>query len=494
MASVFKLGRDKRKKNAAWYFEYLDHNSKKRMKKGFTDKALTTQLANKMELESRQRRLGLIDADQEEQRDQLDSLVESHLSDYEKSLKAKQNTEKHVKLTMSRVRKITSGCEFIKLRDIRADDVETYLTELREEDEFGYRTYNHYLQAFDGWCNWMVSRRRLDHNPVAGIPRLNAELDIRHQRRALTMDEFGKLLKSARDSGVSIQCYDGEARARLYTLSYMTGLRRGELASLTPSSFDLGSIPPTVTVQAGASKHRRKDVLPLHPDLVLVLGKWLQGANKDEPLFPKLANRKAWLMVKKDLERIGIQYKSEKGIADFHAAGRHTHITELLRNGASLPEARELARHSDIRMTMKYTHISIEDQARAIRALPSCQDIVRNLGVPEGHVDAPTAKSLPPEEHGHESENPCGNRGYDAQCQDNSTTDKNLKKRRARDSNPQPVNRQLISNQPPHQFGYPPTGREKSSSSSVRQIAIFTDSIRPDNGYGLRSVWRFYGQ
>ena len=31
-----------------------------------------------------------------------------------------------------------------------------------------------------------------------------------------------------------------------------------------------------------------------------------------------------------------------------------------------------------------------------------------------------------------------------------------LDKRRARDSNPQPLAGQLISNQPPHQFGYPP--------------------------------------
>jgi site-specific recombinase XerD len=71
-------------------------------------------------------------------------------------------------------------------------------------------------------------------------------------------------------------------------------------------------------------------------------------------------------MVKKDLERVGIAYETEEGIADFHAAGRHTHITELLRNGASLPEAKELARHSDVSMTMRYTHIGLNDQAKAV--------------------------------------------------------------------------------------------------------------------------------
>src|SRR5262245_47177860 len=76
-------------------------------------------------------------------------------------------------------------------------------------------------------------------------------------------------------------------------------------------------------------------------------------------------------MVKKDLERVGIPYENEHGVADFHAAGRHTHITELLRNGATLPEAKELARHSDIKTTMRYTHIGLDDQAKAIAKLPT---------------------------------------------------------------------------------------------------------------------------
>jgi hypothetical protein len=37
-----------------------------------------------------------------------------------------------------------------------------------------------------------------------------------------------------------------------------------------------------------------------------------------------------------------------------------------MRNGASLPEAKSLARHSDIKMTLRYTHIGINDQAKAV--------------------------------------------------------------------------------------------------------------------------------
>ena len=442
MASVFKLGRDKGKRNASWYFEYVDHKGKKRMKKGFTDKALTQDLANKMQLESRKRSLGLIDSEEEERRDRQSSSIEQHLVDYEKSLLAKQNSQKHVKLTLSRIRKIISGCEFEFLRDLSADDVETFLTDLRDEDNIGYRTYNHYLQAIDGWCNWMISRRRLDRNPLVGIPRLNAALDVRHPRRALTLEEVSSLLQSARDSGKSIQCYSGEERARIYTISYLTGLRRNEIASLTPRSFDLDGEQPTLTIEAKSSKHRKKDVLPIHPDLVPLIREWMAGLEPNQPLFEKLAKRRTWLMVKKDLERVGIPYKNEDGIADFHAAGRHTHITELLRNGATLPEARELARHSDVRMTMKYTHISLDDQAKALKSVTapaSCQDIVRNSCISSGQSAASRDNASQSEEAGSEDANPCDKGVCDAESHSVSLSDKEKEKWRRRGSNPRPA-------------------------------------------------------
>lgn len=142
------------------------------------------------------------------------------------------------------------------------------------------------------------------------------------------------------------------------------------MASLTPQSFDLHSDRPTLTIDANWSKHRRKDVLPLHPELVAVLPDWTKSLGPDDPLFPRLDRRKTWKMIKHDLKIAGIPYRTKEGYADFHASGRHSHITGLLRNGASLVEAKELARHADIRMTMRYTHIGIEDQAKALKTLP----------------------------------------------------------------------------------------------------------------------------
>jgi len=210
MTSVFKLGRDKGKRHAHWYFEYKDYHGKKRMKKGFTDKGLTQQLATKLEAEEHMRRMGLIDGEQEESAARRKSDVREHLRAYRTSMEAKKNTQKHVKLIMGRIVRVVEGCGFTTLGDLDATEVEGYLTMLSKKKGFGHRTYNHYLQAVDAFCNWLVSRRRLRENPIIGIPRLNANTDVRHQRRALTADEFAKLVQSALDSDKSIQCYTGE--------------------------------------------------------------------------------------------------------------------------------------------------------------------------------------------------------------------------------------------------------------------------------------------
>ncbi len=353
------------------WFQWYDHLGQRRTSKGFTDRGLTEQAAAKKEEEARLRRLGLIDPEQEKLAEQKKTAITEHLSAFERSLK--KNTDKHLKLTMSRVRKIVNECGFETLSEITKETVESCLTEMLNDDEIGYQTYNHYAQAIDSFCNWCVENDRLLRNPLKGLERLNAALDVRHKRRALHAEDLEKLVRSARESGEDIQCFSGEYRARMYILSYMTGLRRKEIASLKPRSFDLDANPPTVTVEAACSKHRRLDVLPMHPDLVKLVRDWIAKLKPSELLFPKLAKRRTWLMVKKDLERVGIPYENEDGIADFHAAGRHSHITGLVRSGASLPEVQKLARHTDIKMTMKYTHIGIEDQAKAVGNLPALQ-------------------------------------------------------------------------------------------------------------------------
>ena len=397
----------------------------------------------RLEREARLRRDGLIDPALEKLADQRQASIDEILDVYEKVLRGRRTTAKHVSLTLSRIRKVVNGCEFKILSDIAGEAVEEFLGEMTEADGSGHKTYNHYVQSFDGFCRWLVSSKRSGANPVVGLTRLNTEVDIRHKRRALNTEEFSKLIQSARESGEDIQCFSGEERSRIYILSAFTGLRRKEIASLTPRSFALTTDPPTLTVEAACSKHRKEDVLPIHPQLVVLIRKWIAGVPPDQILFPKLAKRRTWLMVKKDLERVGIAYETPEGIADFHAAGRHTYITSLLKSGASLPETKELARHSDVNMTMRYAHIGIQDQANAVAGLPFWECIGSKTVTAAGHsvtsADTPDTSAIGT----HETTNPGVNRGYVILCRSLASNDAQSCQWRRRESNPRPENLQV---------------------------------------------------
>ena len=204
MASVRKLSRDRRKKNAPYFIQFYDHNGKRRTTKGCSDKGVTEAKAAQIETVVEKIKMGLAAPGD------LDAMlgkkpataVSQHLDDFENSLRRKDSTEKHVKLTMTRVRTVIEGCEFQTLADFNSDAVEEFVADYCEEEDLGHRTYNHYLQATDSFGYWLShpKRRIIKENPFAGIPRRNAETDVRHPRRALTTEEFALVVKTAMES------------------------------------------------------------------------------------------------------------------------------------------------------------------------------------------------------------------------------------------------------------------------------------------------------
>ena len=59
-----------------------------------------------------------------------------------------------------------------------------------------------------------------------------------------------------------------------------------------------------------------------------------------------------------------------------------------------MPEAKELARHSDIKTTMRYTHIGINDQARALASLVAPTNGSVPANAPRGHSEKKAALQM----------------------------------------------------------------------------------------------------
>jgi hypothetical protein len=119
------------------------------------------------------RKRGMIDPAQERLTAQKMTPIEEHLVAFERSLG--NATGKHQKLTMTRVRRVVEGCGLKSIGKIDREEVESFLIDLRAEVLLGARTYNHYLQAMDALCKWLVATRGLAANPLVGLERLNAE-------------------------------------------------------------------------------------------------------------------------------------------------------------------------------------------------------------------------------------------------------------------------------------------------------------------------------
>ena len=348
------------------------------------------------EMKQRAKRIARGDIDPFE--DHRSRPVAEHVEDFRSLLESKGNTAAHVTLTIQRLSAVVDGCKFKKLSDLNAGRVAGWLADRRKPktDKDGndlaglsVASSNHYLVAVKSFGHWLVKDRRGPENPFAHLSRLNGRVDIRHERRALTQKELGGLIGAVEKSDETFRGLDGSTRAMLYRVAAMTGLRASELASLTPASFDLAADVPTVTLEAAYSKHRREDVLPLHPDLAARLRQWLSEREraqddqrailslnraadvKPERLFPGTWSERAYKMLRNDLEAAGILYVTDDGIADFHSL-RHTFISNLAAGGIHPKLAQQLARHSSIALTMdRYTHLGLIDMNSALESLPT---------------------------------------------------------------------------------------------------------------------------
>ncbi len=294
-----------------------------------------------------------------------------HLTDYRRLLESKGNVAGHVYHCRARVGALLSGCRFVWMGDIEPGPVLEWLAAQRGAG-MSVSTSNGYLVALRSFTKWLVKDRRMAYDPLAHLSGINAKPYLKHARRALDEAELRRLLIMAGTSTVTFRGITGPDRRILYAMAMGTGLRASELASVHPGAFNLSDSPPVVNVQAAYTKNRKEATQPLPPDLAEALRGYLPGKAANVPVWPGTWNVAAAEMLRIDLKASGIAYRDAMGlVADFHAL-RHSYVTLLGRSGVSPRLAQELARHSDIRLTMNvYTHTGLYDLAGAVGQLPA---------------------------------------------------------------------------------------------------------------------------
>jgi integrase len=280
-------------------------------------------------------------------------LVDGYVAD----LKALGRSADHVRHVDKRLRRLMRECKWQNLREATADSFLRW----RAGQKKTPKTINEYQAALSAMFSWLRKQDRVAANPFELVTKVDARGKESFHRRALNDDEARRLLT-------------GPHRP-LYLLALHTGLRRGEINALHWGDLHLDGANPFYVVPVAKSKSRKEQPRPLHPELATELQK-MKSAGKLTPetlVFPDRVP--AMKVIRADFKTAGIPLVDERGHrVDFHAL-RMTYITRLQRAGVSPREAMELARHSDMRLTMKtYTDTAALPLAATVRKLPSFDD------------------------------------------------------------------------------------------------------------------------
>ena len=202
--------------------------------------------------------------------------IKEHFDAFDKHLRAKAVTRIHREDTGRYLERLAADCGFNRLADLRSEALEGWLAD-RARDGMSARTRNAYRDALVSFCNWCAKPTvgRLTRNPFLDIPRADEKADPRRQRRSMDEPELVKLLAVARDrplldaltvrkgprrgeryANVRPEVRErlellGRERALTYKTLVLTGLRKGELASLTVAHLRLDEPVPYLTLTLG---------------------------------------------------------------------------------------------------------------------------------------------------------------------------------------------------------------------------------------------------
>jgi len=314
-----------------------------------------------------------------------------HLDAWRAALEAEGRSPKHVELFTGRARRVVALAMGAPLCDIEparnatraeialagahlarwvgearmdhltVERVQGALQRLRQAGRSN-ATANHHRAAIRAFSRWCHETDRTPSHWLARLKGYNAAADPRHERRTLAVEQLRRLIAAA-ESGPTVLGVDGPTRALVYRLAVGTGLRYSEIASITAEQVR-GS---RIDLKASQTKNGREARPPLAARLEGELAARAARIGAG-PLF-RLPPDKGANLVRADLERAGIPYRTADGVFDFHSLRCQT-ATLADVAGISPRVVQRLMRHSTPGLTDRYTRVRAEELTAAVERLP----------------------------------------------------------------------------------------------------------------------------
>ncbi len=258
---------------------------------------------------------------------------------------------------ISSLKRLTPFFTGIELHKISSREVRKYIAQ-RKSEGVGPGTINKEIGLLSSALNWARSELEWDiSNPVSGRRLKEPEGRIRW----LTKAEAMALIKAANKERKAPHLAD------FIRLALNTGMRSGEMLGLEWRRVDLQE--GLIYLEAGDQKSGKVGSVPMNKEARAAI---IARARFRSECCPG----SHWVFCNMDGRRIQSVKRSfatackRAGIKDFTPHDmRHTCAAWLVQAGVSIREVAELLRHSDIRITMRYAHLSPENVRAAVAML-----------------------------------------------------------------------------------------------------------------------------
>ena len=206
------------------------------------------------------------------------------------------------------------------------------------------------------FLTWAHQHELLDSNPMLKIERVKLDPP---QPRGIERDQIERILKA-----IPAEC----RRDRLFfRLLLETGLRVSEGLSLYVEVIDLSLDNEHLTVVGKGGK--RRTVLLDDPHLVKFLRAYLKRMGYQHgPLFRAEKNGRGGPLRYQSMQERWDRYCAQVGVVCTLHQLRHTHATELINGGVSLPTIRKRLGHTNLQTTLRYAEQSDATADAEVRA------------------------------------------------------------------------------------------------------------------------------
>ncbi|MFA9480468.1 tyrosine-type recombinase/integrase [Phycisphaerales bacterium AB-hyl4] len=321
---------------------------------GVTDKRVAAEKLKAIVNQAERERAGLVLPEREvsaAQRPLLD-----HLADFIRKHKSQGHNRQYVEHLENRNERLFAECGWRLVRDVTPESFDAWRS---QQKAMGAKTQNEYLAAISGLLKWLASRELIARNPLARVGRVDARGKERVKRRAISPEQFQRLLDVA-----------GERRV-VYLTAALTCLRRGALYALQWSDVFLDGDIPRIELPARLAKNRTEQTVHLHLDVIDELRNLRPADVKPRArVFAGLLPRTCNKVFKQHLIAAGIPFVDSRGHKfDFHAL-RHTACTWGGATGAGGSILQAFTGHKTPSQVARYVHADHMPVAGIVAKLP----------------------------------------------------------------------------------------------------------------------------